>query len=344
MKLNIQAIDHPLAKRSDIKLAMARLDNFQPLASGNKFFKLQANFNFAHKNGIHQLISFGGAFSNHIHALALFGQQSGFKTLGIIRGEPENADTYSQNPTLLDAQKAGMELHFVNRKEYRLRHDYSYLKKLQQQYPKALIIPEGGSNQFAVSGCADITRKINQISQDDIITVACGTGATLAGIACGLNDKQQAIGYSVLHDESMTQRIRVFIRENNVSLDDLGNNISNVSDNPDAFNCDLNCDLDKDKDNWVVERADFGGYAKVDKDILSFIFDWLAQTGILLDPIYTSKMCMRLMQQIEAGVFAPETSICMVHSGGLQGWRGMENKVIQLVGRSQWNRVEDHLS
>lgn len=324
MNIKLQAIEHTSISNHKIKLLMARLDDFQPLASGNKYFKLQTNFNFANKKGINQLITFGGAFSNHIHALALLGQQAGFRTRGIIRGEPENATIYSQNPTLLDAQKAGMELHFVNRKEYRLRNDQDYLEKLQQQYPKALIIPEGGSNQHAVSGCMDISRQINKIRQTDIITVACGTGATLAGIVCGLNIKQQAIGYAVLRDESMEKRIRTFISDNQSNLG--------------------KADKDKDKANWLVEKADFGGYAKVDKDLLSFIFDWLAQTGILLDPIYTSKMCMRLMQQIEAGVFAPNTSICMVHSGGLQGWRGMEKKVIQLAGQSKWNIIKDLLS
>lgn len=327
MDIKLQSLDSALIRDSNIKLVMARLDEFQPLASGNKYFKLHTNFRFANKKGIHQLITFGGAFSNHIHALALFGQQAGFKTLGIIRGEPENAEVYSQNPTLLDAQQAGMELLFINRKEYRLRHDPDYLKKLQQQYPHALIIPEGGSNQYAVTGCEEISRQINQVASPDIIAVACGTGATLAGIVCGLNDKQQAIGYSVLRDESMEKRIGTFISDNQGGFDnDLVNNFDK--------------DLGKNKANWIVEKADFGGYAKLDKDLLIFIFDWLEQTGILLDPIYTSKMCLRLMQQIEAREFAPDTSICMVHSGGLQGWRGMEKRVIQLAGKAQWKQIE----
>lgn len=301
-------------KKNAVQLSMVRLDEINSLASGNKFYKLQPNFKHAEQTDIDLLISFGGAFSNHIHALALYGQQAGFKTLGIIRGEPENAGVYSQNPTLLDAQQAGMELTFVTRKEYRLRHNNDYLEQLQQCYPKALIIPEGGSNQRAVTGCGEISRQINQIASPDIIAVACGTGATMAGIACSLNDEQQAIGYSVLRDESMQQRIAKFI----------------------------NNERGDDSPNWKLEPADFGGYAKLDQSLLAFIFDWLEQTGILLDPIYTSKMCMRLIAQIEAGAFAPETSICMVHSGGLQGWRGMQKKVIQLVGKAQWNKIEDY--
>jgi len=301
-------------KNKQLRLSIARLDEQNLLASGNKFYKLQPNFEYAKQKGKQRLISFGGAFSNHIHALALFGQQAGFKTLGIIRGEPENAEAYSENPTLLEAQKAGMELQFINRKEYRLRHDKRYLENLQQRYPDALIIPEGGSNQFAVSGCEAISQQINQIQQTDIITVACGTGATLAGIASGLNDQQIAVGYSVLRDQSMQQRIAMLIKNNSAT-----------------------------KPNWSLKNADFGGYAKIDKNLLVFIFDWLEKTGILLDPIYTSKMCMRIMQQIEAEEFAPDTSICMVHSGGLQGWRGMEKKVTHLVGKDKWDKIVENL-
>ncbi|KAG1654005.1 tRNA pseudouridine synthase D [Nymphon striatum] len=132
-------------------------------------------------------------------------------------------------------------------------------------------------------------------------------GATYAGLVCGLVDNQQAIGYSVLRDESMQERIRGFV------------------------NKEIEKEQSENINNWKLEQADFGGYAKLDKTLLDFIFDWLDQTGILLDPVYTSKMCMRLMQQIEAGEFESGTSICMLHSGGLQGWRGMEKKTALAV-------------
>ena len=290
-----------------VKLSMACLDKQHPLASGNKFYKLKPHFEFAKQQGITQLISFGGAYSNHIHALALFAKEQGFKTIGIIRGEVEYAD----NPTLQDVQQAGMQLQFVSREEYRLRHNQDYLDTLQQRYPDALIIPEGGSSQLAIKGCAQIVDEINQANTFDVLCTASGTGATFAGLVTGLADKQRAIAYVALKDTSLPQRVEQFLQHDKANL----------------------------KKQYQIEAADFGGFAKLDKALLEFVFDWLEQTGILLDPIYTSKMCMRLVQQIEAGEFAEGTSICIIHSGGLQGWRGMQQRVIQLMGKKKWHQL-----
>lgn len=311
--LELNTIHHPVGQQAGITLFIARADKLHPLASGNKFYKLQPNFEFAKQQGINHLISFGGAYSNHIHALALSAQKYNFKSTGFIRGEEASFVIPSQ--TLEDARAAGMKLQFVNRAEYRRRNDQEYLDQIQQLYPDALIIPEGGSSQLAIGGCKQLADEINAIHQADILVSACGTGATFAGLVCGLVENQQAIGYSVLRDESMQERIRALIQK----------------EQSETIN------------NWMLEQADFGGYAKLDRTLLDFIFDWLDQTGILLDPVYTSKMCMRLMQQIEAGEFESGTSICMLHSGGLQGWRGMENKVTKIAGKQGWDRISDHL-
>ena len=295
MKLTVQKINLPLANKAGVSLSMARADLIHPLASGNKIYKLLPNIEFAKANGYTELLSFGGAFSNHIHALALMANQLGFESIGIIRGESE----YATNPTLQDAQNAGMKLEFVTREVYKHRNDADYLSALQQQFPKALIIPEGGSSQIAIRGCTKLAEDINEIQTNDVLAVACGTGATVAGLICGASKNQTVIGYAVLRDKSLAGRVDEFIKQEQAP-------------SPSAYQ---------------IASADFGGYAKVDKALLDFISDWLDQTGILLDPIYTSKMCMRLMQQIEAGEFKTGTSICMVHSGGLQGWRGMEKRL-----------------
>ncbi len=311
MTLYIQKIQTRLLTLQGINLSVARADLIHPLASGNKIYKLLPNIEYAKANGYTELLSFGGAFSNHIHALALMAQKHGLKSIGIIRGEKE----YATNPTLQDARKAGMHLEFVTRKAYQRRNEVDYLTALQQRYPKALIVPEGGSSQLAIAGCAQLAQHINDdgtVQYFDILTVACGTGATLAGLVCGAQQEQSLIGYAVLRDESLTGRVEGFI----------------------------NNEKGARASNYTIEAADFGGYAKFDQTLIDFIFDWLEQTGILLDPIYTSKMCMRLMQKIEAGEFESGTSICMIHSGGLQGWRGMKKRVIELTGNSQWAKIE----
>ncbi len=305
-KIKLQQITLEAVTKAGVKLYMARADSLNPLASGNKIYKLRPIFDYAKKNNIPRVLSFGGAFSNHIHALALISKVYGLDTIGIIRGEAE----YANNPTLQDAQDAGMQLQFVNRKDYQKRNKEAYLQELQKRYPNTLIIPEGGSSQLAVSGCAQLAQDVNAIHQSDIITVPCGTGATLAGLVCGLVEQQKAIGYAVLKDQSLNQRILSFISNENIK-----------------------------NHQYTIENADFGGYAKFDKKLLDFVLDWLDKTGILLDPIYTCKMCMRLMQQIKAGEFPSGTSITIIHSGGLQGWRGMQDAVIKLSGKAQWDII-----
>ena len=307
--IHLQKIDNSSAHNAGVNLYMARADEIHPLASGNKFYKLSPIIEYAKKNNFQQLLSFGGAYSNHIHALALLAKENNMKSIGIVRGEADSA-----NPTLQDVQTAGMQLEFISREAYRNRNDPAYLEDLQKRFPEALIIPEGGSSQQAIAGCAQLASDINSTFESDVITIACGTGATLAGLACGQSNNQKVIGYSVLKDKSLETRVQQFLAS---------------EDCPNS--------------NYKIESADFGGYAKLDKQQLNFIFDWLDKTGILLDPIYTSKMCMRLMQQIEAGEFKSGTSITMIHSGGLQGWRGMQKRVIGLMGELYWEKIEAYI-
>lgn len=306
-QITIQEIQLGSIKPFGINLRMARADQLHTLASGNKIYKLRPVIEFAKSNNIKKILSFGGAYSNHIHALALLAQQNNIQSIAIIRGEAK----YAENPTLTDVQNAGMSLEFVSREEYKLRNDEAYLVQLQSRYPDALIIPEGGSSQLAIQGCSQMTEDINRAVDSDVLTIASGTGATAAGLVCGLSNKQKLIAYSVLKDESLKSRIDDFILSEN------SNNLEQYS----------------------IQQADFGGYAKFDKALLDFILSWLEQTGILLDPIYTSKMCRRVMQQIEAGEFEQDQSITLIHSGGLQGWRGMQKRVESIAGNKAWKQI-----
>ena len=322
---------------SGIKLSLFNTATLHPLASGNKLFKLAPNLQYALENGFSQVLSFGGAFSNHIHALALYGQSSGLQTIGIIRGEPD----YANNPTLKAAQACGMILEFVDRKTYRLRNDPTYLKQLSEKYPHAYVVPEGGSNQLAVQGCIKLGRMINSQGFDlpvdspvDTVAVACGTGGTLSGLVCGLESNQQVIGFTVVRDTSLEERIDGLLLKNSQE----------------------SCQ-DSSRASYQLIPADYGGYAKFDKDHLDFIMDWLEQTGVLLDPIYTSKMCRKLVEYIASEYMASkyivskeETKeltghqhIGVIHTGGLQAWYGMQSKVIKLGGKASWDVIRHYL-
>lgn len=326
-KLTLEPFSLPLAKKKAVTLSIARADLIHPLASGNKFYKLLPSIEYAQRHRYSQLLSFGGAFSNHIHALALYSQAVGLQSIAIIRGEKE----YASNPTLSAATKAGMRLIFVDRATYKRRHDADYLQQLQQHYPKAFIIPEGGSNQLALQGCAELMRQINQCcveTQGEIpntIAVACGTGTTLAGLVNGAEEDQFIQGYLVLKDTSVRAKVATLVPPHLL------------------YN------------GYQIYDADLGGYAKFDAKLLNFVLDILQQTNILLDPIYTAKMCYCLMQQLEEKAEAeakttPETQpfkagghIVILHSGGLQAWYGMKKKVIKLSGYEAWQQIEAYL-
>jgi len=306
-------IQHPLLAFANINVWMVNTTHVDVQASGNKFYKLIPNIEYAKQHAFESLLSFGGAYSNHIHALALSAQAYGFHSIGIIRGE----SAYAANPTLLDAKNAGMELVFVNRKEYRLRNDAVYLNELQKRYRYAFIIPEGGSNALAVKGCRRLMQQINASLSVDLVAVACGTGGTFAGLISGVKPAQAVFGFAVLKDTSLDQRVAGYLQQEDVISD--GVNLANT---------------------YQIIDAAYGGYAKLDAELLDFIMDWLEQTGILLDPIYTSKMCKRLLEMIQAGDIKAQTKLAIVHSGGLQAWRGMKARVIRLKGECFWGRIE----
>lgn len=280
-QIPLQEIQDKFIASSGIRLFMLRTDLNHPEISGNKLFKLKYNIAEAKEKGFGSLLTFGGAYSNHIAATASAGKEHGLRTLGIIRGEKV------VNPTLDLAQKNGMELHFVSRELYR---DKEKLREYAFSLGHHFHIPEGGANEAGVRGCMEITSHIP--IPFDHVCCGCGTGTTLAGIILSLKPEQKTTGFQILKgDNYIRQEIRQW-------LDRFGSKA----------------------DNWAVrEEYHFGGYAKKNGDLDSFILNFGQKHSIPLEPIYTGKMMFGIFDLIEKGYFQRGETVVAVHTGGLQG-------------------------
>ncbi len=286
--MKIPEIEIPITEipvEKNIKLFIKREDLIHPHISGNKYWKLFYNINqYLERNPKNLLIiTFGGAFSNHISAVAAFGNISGIKTLGIIRGE-ELEQKWRENPTLLTAKRNGMNLRFVTREEYRYKEKLTEF--LQQEFPDALIIPEGGTNDNAVQG---IKMMLNEQTKDfDYLCTAVGTGGTIAGIAEFCENSQKVIGFKVVQDSSLEEKISEFTP----------------------------------KKNYVLTDASLGGYGKINDDNIRFINDFKLKHNISLDPVYTGKMMQKIFEMTDEGYFPEGSRVLCFHTGGLQGIEG----------------------
>lgn len=268
-----------------IELYVKREDLLHDEISGNKFRKLKYNFKEAKRLGISKIVTFGGAYSNHIAATAAAGRIYGMQTVGIIRGD-ELVTGFMDNPTLKKAYEDGMRLEFISRTEYRKRNNDVFLEELKEIYPDSYIIPEGGTNQIAVLGCAEILK--TQDTSFDVICCAVGTGGTLSGLIKSSNENQKIIGFPALKGDFLGEDIRKFVGE---------------------------------KTNWELNlEYHFGGYGKMTKELMLFIERFKENTGILLDPVYTCKMMFGILDLIEKGKFKKGSKILAIHTGGLQGW------------------------
>ncbi|HET8859305.1 1-aminocyclopropane-1-carboxylate deaminase/D-cysteine desulfhydrase [Marivirga sp.] len=264
-----------------------RLDKIHEGASGNKFFKLKYNFIEASKNGYDTLLTFGGAFSNHIVATAILAKSSGFKSIGIIRGEKVT------NPTLELAQRHGMELHFISREEYRIKDSDEFLDKLKAEFQNPYIIPEGGTNDLAIKGTLEIHDYIPK--HYNLIAACFGTGGTLAGLINGKAAHQKVLGFSVLKGDWVQDEVKSLIANEN--------------------------------SNWqLLTQYHFGGYAKWKEELVDFMMEFHEKTGIPLDPIYTGKMMYGLLMEWKKDKISSDDHILIIHSGGLQGIAGFNQR------------------
>ncbi|MDH5473501.1 MAG: pyridoxal-phosphate dependent enzyme [Gammaproteobacteria bacterium] len=278
-----------LLTEKQIQLYIKRDDLIHPYIQGNKWRKLKHNIIAAQSQNLNTLLTFGGAYSNHIHATAAAGYYLGLQTIGIIRGE----QTLPLNPTLLDATNWGMTIDYVNRSQYRHKNDPEFINTLKQKFGDFFLIPEGGSNIHALKGCAEIIDELE--SSYDYICSACGTGATLAGIIQSPANHSQTLGFAILK-----------------SKDQIENDIKHL----------LSKDITK-KNNWLINKDyHFGGYAKTTDSLMSFITNFYTKHTIQLEPVYTGKMMYGLFDLIKNNYFEPGSRILAIHTGGLQGLRG----------------------
>jgi 1-aminocyclopropane-1-carboxylate deaminase len=280
-KIPIQEI--PIDK--NIQLFIKREDLIHPQISGNKYWKLFYNVNnyVEKKSAKPFIITFGGGFSNHISAVSAVGNLGKIPTLGIIRGE-ELKDKWRDNPTLLFAKRNGMNLQFVTREQY--SHKEKLTEFLHKEFPDALIIPEGGTNEDAVTG---VKMMLNNETKDfDYLCTAVGTGGTIAGISKYCEDNQKVIGFKAVDDDSLENKIFGLTLRKNFNL---------------------------------IDSA-FGGYGKIKDENIRFINDFKEKYGIPLEQIYTGKMMQKVFELIDEDYFPENSKVLCFHTGGLQGIEG----------------------
>ncbi|MAN59496.1 MAG: 1-aminocyclopropane-1-carboxylate deaminase [Flavobacteriaceae bacterium] len=274
--------------KTTVSLVLAREDQIHPTISGNKFRKLRHNLLSARAQGATCLLTYGGAFSNHIAAVAATARSMDLKSIGIIRGE-ELANQVDSNPTLRYAKSCGMELHFISRREYREKEKTDFREKLQQRFGEFYELPEGGTNALAVKGSAEILATVNPANVQ-YICAPVGTGGTLAGLVAASSPGQRVLGFSALKGTFQEKTVVQYTDKNNFEITD-------------AYN--------------------FGGYAKIDAQLIRFMNRFRNHTGILLDPVYTAKMLYGIIDLLKNGYFRENSRIFAVHTGGLQGIAGM---------------------
>lgn len=298
--ITIQSLYHPLLVSKNIELAIMRLDLVHPGVSGNKFFKLKYNLEQARKEGEDTLLTFGGAYSNHIFATAEAAKAEGFKSIGIIRGER----TDPLNPTLIRAENLDMTLHFVDRETYRMKTESNFINHLKDLFGGFYLIPEGGTNELAIKGTREIIGE-NE-SQFSHFAVSIGTGGTFAGLAASISSNQKLIGFSSLKGEFILSEIEKLLSDHQILS---------------AGSYQVNSDYH------------FGGYGKYTQELVEFIGEFYENFGIILDPIYTGKMAFGIWDLIKKDVFETQSKILMIHTGGLQGNIGFAERTgIKLPG------------
>ena len=279
----IAEIITPESTKAGVRLLIKREDLNHPLVSGNKWWKLKYNLEAAIRSNQNTLLTFGGAYSNHIYATAAAAHELGLKSIGIIRGE----ETKPQNHTLAFAESQGMKLHYVSREAYREKTEAAFIQNLHDRFGDFYLIPEGGTNELAVKGCAEFARQLNNEAEFDYLCLPVGTGGTIAGMIEGFDDSTMIIGFPVLKGANFLEEE---IRKHT------------------------------SKKNWqLMYEYHFGGYAKVSNELKEFMDQFEKQFNIPLDEVYTAKMMFGIMDLIKKKFFESGSTILGIHTGGLQG-------------------------
>ncbi|KAA3639533.1 MAG: 1-aminocyclopropane-1-carboxylate deaminase/D-cysteine desulfhydrase [Bacteroidetes bacterium] len=306
----IQELNSILLSENKVRFFLKRDDQlFDPAApdfNGNKWRKMKYNLFAAREQGKDTLLTFGGAYSNHIAATAAAAKLFGFKSIGIIRGE----QPAKLNPTLKRVLEQGMQLEFITRSAYREKNDPVFIQNLHKKYGDFYLLPEGGSNNLALKGCAEIVREIEIDFQEklpDFICCGCGTGGTFAGIVTGIDERTQAIGFSALKGNFHTAEVE------------------NLLERYDG----------KRYKNWEINNDyHFGGFAKHKPALIDFINQFKTDFDIQLEPLYTGKMLFGIYDLIQKGFFPEGSTILAVHTGGLQGITGFNERFGGIINAS----------
>jgi len=274
--------DERLAE-TGVRLVLKRDDLINPEVPGNKWRKMKYNLAAAQRSGHRTLLTFGGAYSNHVRATAAAGEHFGFATIGVIRGE----EHLPLNDSLAYAVRHGMRLTYLDRSSYRQKYDQAVIAGLRQEFGGFYLVPEGGSNAAGVRGCMEIPAEVPEAF--DVMCCPCGTGGTLAGIALGLKPGQKALGFAVLKNGG-------FLSDEVIRLQ------------REAAGHDADC--------WDIELAyHFGGYAKTTPELAGFIEDFRQRHGLLLDRVYTAKMMYGIIDLARTGFFARGSTVVAVITG-----------------------------
>ncbi len=282
----LQVIDAPFLTEAQVRFSILRADLSHSALSGNKYYKLKYNLLAAKKQQYSTLLTFGGAYSNHLYATAAAGKLYGFQTIGIVRGEKHEP----LNATLRFATDCGMKIVYMDREKYRQKTATSVINELKEHLGEFYLIPEGGSNELAVLGCQELGAIIKSYSPD-YVGLAVGTGGTMAGIIKASDKNCQIIGFSSLKGGTF-----------------LENEIEKFLDAATIY------------PKWLINNDfHFGGYAKSNQELFNFINDFEQTYRIPLEPIYTGKMMYGFFELIKKGFFSPHTHLLAVHTGGLQG-------------------------
>ena len=298
MKSKNEQVILPELKTMSHQLFIKREDQIHPLVSGNKYRKLKYNLLEAKNQKQQTILTFGGAFSNHILATAVAGKLQNFKTIGVIRGDELGQDlsrTLATNSTLRAASEHGMKFEFVTRDAYRNKNTPQFLEKLQEKYSNFYLIPEGGTNELAVKGCEEILTE--QDNQFDYICLCVGTGGTISGVINSSKSHQKVLGFPALKGDFLAKEVRRYSKE---------------------------------KHHWeLINKYHFGGYAKYNDELIHFINRFKKETKISLDPIYTGKMMFGIVDMIVNNKFKTGSKILVIHTGGLQGIDGFNQRLLK---------------
>ncbi len=272
---------------------------------GNKEYKLTKNLAALKQQGCRSVLSFGGVWSNHLHALAHSCESIGLTAVAMVRGEEQ-----LKTALLLDAMGHGLQVHYLSRADYRMRGDEHFVSRLCEKYHCDAWLPEGGSNELAVSGCREIAVQINEVAKDYAthIVVAVGTGATMAGIICGSNENQTVVGVPVVQDDRLIPSVSGWIKEVGQS--------HHMASNRAAWT--------------MLNSAAPSRYGRVDKSLLDFVLSVHAKYGVVMDPVYNGKALKAL--QNSQWVKNPDNKIVFVHTGGIGGSLGYKAKFADLCG------------